>query len=146
MKYDVLIKKCGRSLEVDAGRFSATVQSHIFEYGLRQKLNDSIASFKADEADMDEAFEHVQSVVNRLYDGDIRAHRAGGGFVQTPETIAKSLALRKVCNVWLKKNKGKKLTEYAARNDDAASELDANRAKYLAVAQAQFELMAEAVD
>ena len=63
---DILIKKADREIRIDESRFPDHVKSYLFEYGVRQRLNDSIASYKADESDPDEMFAHVESVVARL--------------------------------------------------------------------------------
>lgn len=84
MKYLIAIKKANASVEVDDARLPENSRTHIFEYGLRQKLNDSIASLSREgsatttKATSEEMMADVQGTLDRLYAGDLTAQRGGG--------------------------------------------------------------------
>ncbi|HEX4500615.1 MAG TPA: hypothetical protein VH187_05495 [Scandinavium sp.] len=99
---EVLIKKCDRAINVDESRVPAHVKAYIAEYGWRQRLNDSIASFKADESDADEMYAHVEGILARFYEGDIRAARVGAP--RTAEGLALTKARATVVAAWKRQN------------------------------------------
>jgi hypothetical protein len=139
---DIRIKKAEATVNVDAVKFPEHVRDHIFEYGLRQKLNDSISGLSRDgtasttKATSEEMVDSVNETLARLYAGDLRATRS----VDTVEREARRLSLQAVCNKWLRANKGKKLSDYEAKSADAAAYLAANREKILAAAQVNIDL------
>src|SRR5262252_2972780 len=114
----ILIKKAGRPIDVEWSNFPTHVQDHLAEYGVRQKLNDSISGYSKDgsasttAADADEMFAIVEGVLERLYAGDVRAGRVAAP--KTAEGLAKQEAYKIVVNAWLSKpdNKGRKITEF----------------------------------
>ena len=138
---DIHIKKADSTITVDEAKFPDHVRAHLFEYGVRQKLNDAISQYSSNgsasttKATPDEMLAVVTSTLDRLYAGDTRATRS----VDTVGRMALGLAVRKVCNVWLASNKGKELKAYTSRNADAAAYL-ATHPELTALAEQMAEL------
>ena len=148
----VLIKKAGQSINVEWSNFPTHVQEHLQEYGVRQKLNDSISGYSKNgsettsAATADEMFAVVEGVLERLYAGDIRAGRVAAP--KTAEGLAKQEAYKTVVNAWLSKadNKGRKITEFKNREELAARYFEKNRDKLVEEATARLERMTMAAD
>lgn len=66
-------------MPVDTERFNDTVQRHVYEYGLRQILNDAMADKTDDDgkplSDAD-IVAKAQKRLDTLYSGELRTHRA----------------------------------------------------------------------
>src|SRR4051812_1910533 len=72
-------------VQIDLSRFAPAVQQHVFEYGLRQLINDAIANGG------DDLQSKAQKRLDRLYEGHIRA--ANGSAEANPvEAEANALA------------------------------------------------------
>ena len=85
-------------ISVDTDRFSDEVQRHIYEYGLRQILNDAMASKKnADGEDLskEEIVAKSQKRLNSLYNGDLRARseQTGDPIERLVHTFAKAATI-----------------------------------------------------
>jgi hypothetical protein len=125
---DIRIKKADQTISVDETKLPAHVRDHIFEYGLRQKLNDSISGLSRDgtasttKATSAEMVDSVNETLERLYAGDLRATRT----VDSVGRTAYQLAVKKVCNVWLAKHRGEKLEKYESKGEDARAYLAAH--------------------
>jgi hypothetical protein len=125
---DIRIKKADANVEVDVAMLPGHVKDHIFEYGLRQKLNDSISGLSRDgtasttKATSDEMIASIRETIERLYAGDLRATRT----VDSVGRTAYQLAVKKVCNVWLAKHRGEKLEKYESKAEDARAYLAAH--------------------
>lgn len=145
---EIRIKKADASLSVNEGKLPDHVRTHIFEYGLRQKLNDSLSAYSANGSDHTTATSKADmlkiagSTLDRLYAGDIRASRTA----DTVGRIALRYALKKVCNVWQAKNKGKDLKDYLTKSADASTYLEANKAALTALAEQEVALTAAETD
>jgi hypothetical protein len=96
------------TIEVDVTKFHDHVQAFIFEYGIRQLLNDAMATkVAADGSDLSDD-EIVTKAYNRrdhLYSGELR--RAGNGTVADPflaecyaEAKAQTIATLKKKGAW----------------------------------------------
>ena len=71
-------KACYGTIAVDVNRFSEAVQRHIYDYGLRQILNDAMADKKAENGDKlpdDEIAAKAHARLKTLYAGELRARR-----------------------------------------------------------------------
>ena len=68
----ILIRKAGKSIDVDESRFSDAVHSFVFAYGIRQVLNDSLSDMKSGAHKPDEYMNVVMDKLNALYAGDVR--------------------------------------------------------------------------
>jgi len=140
----ILIKKAGQSIDIDRSKFPAHVADHIFEYGIRQKLNDAISGLSKTGSDStsaateSEMLDAVVGVLERLYAGDIRATRAAAP--KTAEGLARQLAYKAVVNAWLTKNPKGKVAEFTNREELTSRHLDKNRDHFMALAQAQLDL------
>lgn len=145
---EIRIKKADATVTVDPTKFPAHVHEHLFEYGVRQKLNDSISQYSrtggpsTTKATAGEMLDHVDDMLARLYAGDLHASR---GAVDTVEREAARLAMKAVLNRWFAKNKGSDVKTYTEKHDDAAAYLAANREKIMAVAEMNLELTAAEV-
>jgi hypothetical protein len=146
----IMIKKAGREIEIPA--FPVHIQNHIYEYGLKQKLNDAIAGMSLDgsasttKATPDEIFAVVQALVNRLMAGDIRAATRSRKVVDTLEKECMKIASTRVLKRWQKANPNVPVSKYETRHADALADLEANRAVIEPVAQATLDLLNEGDD
>jgi hypothetical protein len=142
------IKKADRSISVDESMLPDHVRAHIFEYGLKQKLNDSVStlsttgSASTTKASPDEIFAAVQATLDRLMAGDIRATRA----IDSLGKECMRIAMNRVIKRWQKANPGRDLKSYETRNADAAADLAANREAIERVAQATLDLITDGDD
>jgi hypothetical protein len=67
-------------LDVDGEKFNETVNRHIYDYGLRQLLNDAMADKTDDDGNQlptDQIVAKAQKRLDALYAGDLRVRRAG---------------------------------------------------------------------
>src|SRR6185295_660711 len=67
------------TIEVDCARLTETVSQHVWDYGLRQILNDAIANKTDDEGvtlSAGDLFAKAQRRLATLYSGELRAHGA----------------------------------------------------------------------
>ena len=144
----IAIKKADRSIDVDESIIPDHVRRHIFEYGLKQKLNDSVSTLSTNgsasttKASADEIFAAVQATLARLVAGDIRATRAIDSLGKECMRIASNRVIKR----WQKTNPGRELKYYETRNADALADLEANRAAIEAVAQATLDLITDGDD
>lgn len=81
--YNVKIGALNGAVEVDAGQFSPAVSAYIFEYGLKQMLNDCHASVTSavepdDEKRAEAKLATVQKKLDSLYAGMVSQPRQGG--------------------------------------------------------------------
>jgi hypothetical protein len=68
------------TMQVDGEKFNETVDRHIYDYGLRQILNDAMADKTDDDGNMlpiDQIVAKAQKRLDALYTGDLRVRRAG---------------------------------------------------------------------
>lgn len=65
----VPLMKLDTTIDVDLAKFSETVLNHVFDYGLRQILNDAMASGKTDA----ERRQLAEKRLDTLYSGNLRA-------------------------------------------------------------------------
>jgi hypothetical protein len=68
------------TLQVDGEKFNETVDRHIYDYGLRQLLNDAMADKTDDDGNMlptDQIVAKAQKRLDALYAGELRVRRAG---------------------------------------------------------------------
>src|SRR5690348_2869437 len=77
LPYETIIVPLGRNakygeLQVDCGRLEPQMKQHVWEYGLRQLLNDAIAG-KTEGTDI---LAKAQKRLERLYAGQIRGQSA----------------------------------------------------------------------
>jgi hypothetical protein len=66
--------------DVDVTRFVANVHQHIYDYGLRQLVNDAMADKTDDDGNAlptDQIVAKAQKRLDALYAGDLRVRRAG---------------------------------------------------------------------
>lgn len=66
------------TMTVDPSRFSQTVLTHVFDYGLRQILNDAIADKTDDDGNTlsdGDLFAKAQKRLDTLYSGELRVRR-----------------------------------------------------------------------
>lgn len=75
----VNLKKVGQSIEVNLDKLPEASLTHIFNYGLRQLLNDAMASHKAEDMVSDKAKaaarKDAEDRLANLYAGTLRASR-----------------------------------------------------------------------
>lgn len=98
-KHTITIAKTGQTFEVNFGTMSEAVQSFIIEYGLTQKLADSIASIKSDDiADSatiaNEAREKVSDVLDAMRRGEVPS--SGGRTSDPVMQRAKDIAAKRI--------------------------------------------------
>ena len=74
----VFLKKAGESVDIDCSAMPMASRVHVWNYGLRQILNDAMASAKND----DEALAFAQKRLDNLMSGTLRA--SGGGSKGNP--------------------------------------------------------------
>lgn len=145
----VRVKKCDADLMVNATRFPSHVRAYLFEYGVRQKLNDSLASFNSDpkagsattRASKVEMLKMVTELLERLYAGETTAKAEP----TSPEAIAYKFASTQVFNIWQKKNPSGKPTDYKDRHADTLRFIDENP-RIMEMARMQAELAAIAAE
>ena len=141
----VHVKKADVDLMVDVGRLPQNVREYLFDYGIRQKLNDSLASYaetpkpgsqttKASKAEM---LKMVTDLLGRLYQGETTARVEP----TSPEAIAYKMASQAVFNAWSRKNPSAKPADFKDRHERTVRFLDANPS-ILAAAKIQSELAA----
>lgn len=85
------------SIEVDIAKFNDEVNAHIFNYGLKQILNDT----RSAEKDADKAMALVEKKLAALYDGKVRA--AGERETDPVKAEAKKIATGQVMAALKKK-------------------------------------------
>lgn len=76
--FNIFVNKANRSFAVDFDALPAHVKTHIIEYGLKQKFNDSHAS----ETDGEKAFGLTQNLLERLLAGELSKTRSQGSPVE----------------------------------------------------------------
>jgi hypothetical protein len=105
--FDTLTIPLGRNaslgtIEVDTEAFSPVVQRHIYEYGLRQILNDACANKKDEEGNLlpdDFIVAKAHARLKNLYDGVLRAR--GEVAPSDPiEKIVRDLAREAIAAKW----------------------------------------------
>lgn len=152
---DILIKKAGRSINVDPTRFNEEVRDHLFAYGVRQKLNDSISSLSLTGsasttiATADEMYANVEQTLARLYAGDVKAGRVAQP--KTAEGLARREAYETVLNAWLRKtddngklvNKDRKISEFTNRQELADGYYEKHKDRLLERAQEALDMAAD---
>jgi hypothetical protein len=87
------------TMPVDTERFNDVVQRHVYEYGLRQILNDAMADKTDDDGKplSDEAIvAKAQRRLDTLYSGELRTHRASSEPVDPVEREAYRMAREKI--------------------------------------------------
>lgn len=141
----VHVKKCDADIMVDVGRLPQNVREYLFDYGIRQKLNDSLASFSSDpkagsastRASKAEMLKMVTDLLGRLYQGETTARAEP----TSPEAIAYKIASTAVFNAWSRRNPNAKPADFKDRHERTVRFLDANPS-ILAAAKIQAELAA----
>jgi hypothetical protein len=140
---DIRIKKADATVVVDVKKLNETVGAFLFEYGVRQFINDSISDLSREgsksttKATSDEMLARVEDTIARLYAGETKARRV----VDSLGKMAFSLATKKVMNRWLKAHPGGNvIKDYATRAVDANKEYEANKAAYDEMAASLIEL------
>jgi hypothetical protein len=148
----IMIKKAGREITVNRADMPAHIQDHIWEYGLKQKLNDAISGMslegspttaKSTPADM---YAAVEALLARLMAGDIRAATRTRKVVDTLEKECMRIASTRVLKRWQKAHPGVAVSNYTTRHEDALADLAANRDAIETVAQATLDLLNEGDD
>jgi hypothetical protein len=143
----IMIKKAGREITIPA--FPAHIQNHIYEYGLKQKLNDAISGLSLNGSDSttkatpEEMFAVVQALVDRLMAGDIRAATRTRKVIDTLEKECMKIASTRVLKRWQKANPNVPVSKYETRHADALADLEAHRDAIEPVAQATLDLLNE---
>lgn len=88
----VTLKKISQTLTVNPSAFPDNSREHIFAYGLRQLLNDAMASHKAEDiktdADKAAARADAQDRLDNLLAGTIRATREGDPIAREAKEMA----------------------------------------------------------
>ena len=139
---DIKVKKTGRVYAIDESKVPAHIDTQMKHYGWKQFLGDSLSQFSVDgtksttKATPDEMHVRIEDTIARLYAGEWRSARA----VDTVGKMAFNLALKRVVNVWLKKNPGKEMKDYTDRSKDAIVEYESKKETYDAMAQSLIEL------
>lgn len=87
----VALGKIGHSVTVKTERFSDEVITHIFNYGLKQMLNDAAASGKTD----DEKVGLFTKKLEAMYEGTLRAARESDPIAAEARRIAADWLKRK---------------------------------------------------
>jgi hypothetical protein len=134
------------SIEVDTGKFNKAVNDYIFNYGLKQMLNDVHAGMtkkvEADDAKRKAGkLALVEKKLASLYDGHVAQARVGGG-----DPVAKEM--RNMAETFLKgqlRKLGKKPGDYTKETWHAviAKELAANETEYREKAEAKLAIKPE---
>lgn len=86
------------NMPVNLARFSDTVHTHIYDYGLRQILNDAMASKTDEEGNAlspEAIVAKAQKRLDNLYEGKFRATREGGERTPTDPIEAEAYKLAK---------------------------------------------------
>jgi hypothetical protein len=143
LKMDIRIKKADATVEVQELKFNQATRDFLYNYGVRQFLNDSISDLSREgsksttKASSDEMLARVNDTIERLYAGETKARRA----VDSLGKMAFSLATKKVMNRWLKAHPGGNvIKDYATRAVDASKEYEANKSAYDEMAASLIEL------
>jgi hypothetical protein len=124
---DVPLGRGGKygSMNVELGRFSESVNDHVYSYGLRQILNDAMADKTDDDGNAlsDEAIvAKAQKRLDTLYSGELRTHRASAEPIDPIEREAYRIAREKIemqfkdLGIWPAKGKDKFAVAVAARS------------------------------
>jgi hypothetical protein len=140
---EIKINKANSSVHFEESRIHTDVRDFLFNYGVKQFLNDSISSLSREgsksttKASSEEMLASINETMERLYAGEVRAART----VDTLGRMAFNLALKKVMNVWLKSHKGgNAVKDYPTARADAQVEYTKNAGKYDAMAQSLIDL------
>ena len=140
--FTIKVKKTGREYSIDESKVKAHVVDFMTRYGWTQFLGDSLSQFSLEgsksttKSTPDEMHDMITATIERLYNGEVRQARA----IDTHGRMAFNLALKKVMNVWLKKNPGKTTKDYTDARADAQDEYSANQSKYDDMATSLIEL------
>lgn len=136
----VSLIKIGKALDVDFGKMPSNSIEHVVAYGIRQILNDAMASGKTDE----ERLGMAQKRLDNLMSGTLRA----GGVREGNPVRKRALELAEASvrknakfNEWLTANK-LKVSDKAAREQIAAQAkkaVDAEGSKFMAQAKIDVE-------
>lgn len=94
--YSVPLGRGGKygTLAANCARFNDAVQQHVWEYGVRQLLNDAMADKTDDDGNalpVADLVAMAQKRLDQLYSGELRSRRAAGG-VAWPTDAIESLA------------------------------------------------------
>lgn len=87
----VALGRIGHSVDVKTERFSDDVITHVFNYGLKQMLNDAAASGKTD----DEKVGLFTKKLEAMYEGTLRAARESDPIAAEARRIATDFVKRK---------------------------------------------------
>ena len=138
---DIKVKKTGRVYAIDEAKVPANIESKMKHYGWTQFLGDSLSQFSLEgtksttKLTADEMHVRIEDTIARLYAGEWRSARA----VDTVGKMAFHLALKRVSNVWLKKNPGKDIKHYVDKSADALALVDSDP-QFTAMAESLLEL------
>lgn len=92
MKVNVKIAKTGQSFELDFDALPDVSKEFLVEYGLRQKLSDTVSDSEKFPKDSDAAREQVQETYDALLKGIVRRKR-GGARLDPIETIMREYTI-----------------------------------------------------
>lgn len=136
-------------IEVDESKFNDQVKAYIFNYGLKQILNDVHASVTA-KVEADESKRNAQKLamshkkLDSLYAGEVAVPRAAGGSAVDREMTKMAEATLKAKLAAL----GKKVKDFdkAVWAQVVAKQVKANEAEYRAAAEAKLAIKPEEAD
>lgn len=137
------------SIEVEAGKFDAAVTAYIFQYGLKQMLNDVHAGETKGKTPDDATRQAnkralVEKKLDSLYAGEVAQSRASGGNAVERE-------MRAMAEGELKaklKALGKKVTDYKPEvwKEVIGKHMTAHDARFRAAAEAKLAIKVETED
>jgi len=108
---DVFIKKINTTVSVDWDRLPAEVQAHLIEYGVRQKLADSLSDMAVAKGhSVEEMAFAINELIARLYEGELGSRgRTADPVAARAKAIAKGLVAKYSRNALVEAMKAKNL-------------------------------------
>ena len=93
--FTIFVPKAEETLSIDFSSFPDHVQAHLIEYGLKQKFNDSLASAKPEEKDVNKGI--IKNLMERLLAGELaKARTAGSPIDRELHAILVSVAVQRM--------------------------------------------------
>jgi hypothetical protein len=153
----IIINKTGRSVDINESDIPTNAKEFIFNYGLRQMLNDCHSSLVAKDWDTEKDGDYA-TAVNKVVDakiaqilaGDLTTRRGSSEPIDPVERMALRIAREAVKNA-LKSKKGLSIKAYEAANGEGSYDtlvekhLEKNNEQIVKEAKIQLKKLAEHV-